>query len=241
MLKITKRTELMFAQAVALAQSGRMKSHIHASGRVLYVANMDNTILLRFTPDMDFPQPISFFANDYESPHIELSPEGMTFITTKNGYTQRKTVGVPKTSFQDVEAIWNKHTPVNTHAMMIRKEISQLLDSDLSHVEFHKDKNTLVLVQKNIYTGARVEVRDTQAANGLISVHSFPQDFKPVGIRTHDLLALFTFVDTLTFHPQEGKDWMFLRDNTGLVSGILSTCLYDELGYFAESSNGEEA
>lgn len=239
MLKITKRTELMFAQAVALAQSGRMKSHIHASGRVLYVANMDNTILLRFTPDMEFTQPISFFANDYESPHMELGPEGVTFITTKHGYTQRKTVGVPKTTFQEVDAIWGKHTNTSVHAITIRKEIGQLLDSELSHVEFHKDKNTLALVQKNIYTGARVEVRDTQSANGFISVHSFPPNFKPVGIRTADLLALFTFVDTITFHPQGGQNWMFLRDNAGLVSGILSTCLYDELGYFAESSTGE--
>lgn len=240
MLKITKRTELMFAQAVALAQSGRMKSHIHASGRVLYVANMDNTILMRFTPDMDFPQPISFFANDYESPHIELSPEGLTFVTSKNGYTQRKTVGAPKTSFQDVEALWGKHVNTSLYSLMIRKEIGQLLDSELSHVEFHKDKNTLALVQKNIYTGARVEVRDAQSANGLISVHKFPPEFKPIGIRTSDLLALFTFVDTLTFHPQDGKNWLFFRDDSGLISGVLSTCLYDELGYFAESSETVE-
>ena len=51
-IQITKRTELMMAQAVALAQNGRMKSHIHGSDSELYVANMDNTIIISFTPDM---------------------------------------------------------------------------------------------------------------------------------------------------------------------------------------------
>ena len=59
-IQITKRTELMMAQAVALAQNGRMKSHIHGSGSELYVANMDNTIIISFTPDMVFPAALDF-------------------------------------------------------------------------------------------------------------------------------------------------------------------------------------
>jgi hypothetical protein len=59
-IQITKRTELMMAQAVALAQNGRMKSHIHGNGAELYVANMDNTIVLSFTPDMYSPPPWTF-------------------------------------------------------------------------------------------------------------------------------------------------------------------------------------
>lgn len=235
-MQITKKTELMFTQAVSLAQSGRLKSHIHGLGNILFIANMDNTILLKMAPDMTFPAPgLSFFANDYESPNVELAGENVVFVTTKSGYVQHKTCGVPKTSFADVQAIWDRHTPVMDHKILVRKEILPLLDSELSHVEFHNDKGTLKMVQKNIYTGGRVEVKDSNGSQGFISIHNFPPSFNPVGIRTVDLTALFQFVDTLAFYPQPSGHWMYFKDTSGVLEGILSTCVYDELGYHTES------
>ena len=59
--------------------------------------------------------------------------------------------------------------------------------------------------------------------------------FDTIGLRTIDFISLFTFSDNIEFFIQPGENWMYFQDSQILFSGILSTCLYDEIGYVAET------
>ena len=71
-MRIESRTEAIFAQAVALAQAGRMKSTIYVGKGAVYILNMDSTILLRIPCPQVFDTPFAFFANDYEGTEAEV-------------------------------------------------------------------------------------------------------------------------------------------------------------------------
>jgi hypothetical protein len=230
-IKITDRTELMFAQAVALAQNGMMKSTIHAKGKDLYILNMDDTILIKFGMSQEFPEAVSFFANDYESPELGIENGQVYFITNSGGSERKKTCPKTKIGFTDVEKIWNRFEPDKKHQLRFNKSILELLDDNLSHVELH-NQNGLKIVQKNIYSGARVEIEDKRGQTGLLD-QKLPA-FEPIGIRTADFKALFQFVEDLTLFLQPEKNWLYFNDPYGVLDGILSSCLYDEIGYVAE-------
>lgn len=236
-INISKRTELMMAQAVALSQNGRMKSHIHARGNDLFIANMDNTIVIHFITDTTFPEALDFFANDYESSNIEVSGGMVNFITTRGGYAQTKTCGIPKTTFEEVKKIWDHYaSPDKSHPLILRKDLSGMLDPELSHVEFHAKNGSMLLVQKNIYTGGRYEVMDAQSSGGLIKINVLPLDFKAMGMRTQDFQALFAFADTLTIYPQVGKNWFGFASDA--MEGVVAACIYDELPYITDTDTG---
>lgn len=238
-IQITKRTELMMAQAVALAQNGRMKSHVHGNGDELYVANMDNTIIISFKPDMVFPAALDFFANDYESPNIEVEGGQVSFITVHGAYKQKKTCGCPKTTFIDVKNIYARFKDFDKSCpIVLNKDLLSLLSDDLSHVEVHSKNGSLMLMQKNIYTGGRIEIISANESKGLIKLNALPADFKPMGLRTMDLQALFSFTNTITLYPQPGKNWMAFQDAEGVMVGVIATCVYDELGYITDAASG---
>lgn len=235
-LQITDRTEMMFSQAVALAQSGKMKSGIHALGKDLYILNMDDTILMHFLMDQKFPGAVSFFANDYESPSVEIDQGAITFITNRSGYEQRKSCQQPKLDFEGVTGIWRRFFPVTTdYPMMISKAAAGLLDDSLSHVEIHGKDNQIKLIQKNIYSGSRVEVFESGASESLLSMHVVPENMQPIGIRTNDFQALFSFAESITFYIQPGHNYVYFKDSANLFEGILATCVYDELGLIAHA------
>lgn len=231
-IKITDRTEIMMAQAVALSQNGMMKSTIHAKGKDLFILNMDDTILIQFQMDQEFPQAISFFANDYESNNLILEDGKLSFMTHSSGYERKKTCPVPKINFNDVLEISNKFAlPDKSIAISFNKDMLPLLNDELSHIEF-SGKNGLKIVQKNIYSGAKIEVEDITAKEGILG-NTIP-DFETIGIRTVDFKALFQLADQLTFYIQKGHNWISFSDSFNLFSGVLSTCIYDEIGYVAE-------
>lgn len=233
-MKIDGLTEAMFAQAVALAQNGKMKSTIHAGGSDIFIANMDQTILLHYKAPQDFDAPFSFFANDYESPRIRIEDGKVVFITNVNGIRRTKVCAPPKGSFEDKAAVWAKHAADRAHSFTVTKDMVGLLDEGLSHIEISKTEDgPLVLLQRDIYSGARIEVEHNKSGS-IIDLSEGGYAFGPLGVRTVDFQALFTFSDSLTFYPQEGKAWMFFEDFQGNFAGVLSTCLYDELGYISK-------
>ena len=239
-IKVTDRTELMFSQAVALAQNGMMKSTIHANGDKLFVLNMDDTILIRFKMNQEFPQAVSFFANDYESPDMILEGDQVAFMTNSEGHSRKKICPKPKIGFEAVAKIWEgfkteEPAEIEPVTVPLTKHILALLDDDLSHVEFHNEGG-LKIIQKNIYSGARVEIENQVAKTGLLG-NDLPA-FEPIGIRTTDLKALFSFVDELTLHIFPGNNWLYFRDGYKILEGILGTCLYDEIGFVAEARHG---
>jgi len=117
----------------------------------------------------------------------------------------------------------------------VSKNVLALLDDELSHVELHNDQGTVRLIQKNIYTGARVEIKEV--SGGLFEIAGDDLEELPLGLRTADFKALFSFVDTITFYLQKGH-WLFFKDHSNTLQGILSTCIYDELSYISKSQEG---
>jgi hypothetical protein len=232
MIKITGQTETMFAQAVALAQSGKMKSTIHAFGNTIYILNMDNSILIRFDSVQKFPEPISFYANDYESSEMGIENGQVFFNLYQGEYARKKYCSKPQENFTNVSTQWDKFSPNKDSAITLTKGIAGLLEDGLSHIEFINGADGIKLLQKNIYDGTRVEISKGDGTRGFI-VENVPVDCLPVGIRTADLKSLFSLVDSLNFYIQK-DNYIYFSDPNNILTGIISTCLYDELGYIAK-------
>lgn len=234
--QIDATTENMFAQAVALAQNGRMKSTVHVGGKMVFIQNMDHTILLRYKSAQVFEEDFSFFANDYESPRIRTEKGQVIFISHDGDLKRTKTCAAPKTAFPEIQELWDKHAPDKTNSFTVTKAAVALLDEGLSHIELSKSaEEDVKLLQRDIYSGARIEVERSMAGGGnLLDDEAQTFSFEPIGIRTVDFQALFTFVDAITFYPQEGKHWMYFEASKSSMAGILGTCLYDELGHLAK-------
>ena len=69
-------------------------------------------------------------------------------------------------------------------------------------------------------------------------------DPAPLGMRTNDFLALFSFADKVTFQfaPQEIGYFLVVSNHSGMM-GIVSGCLYDTIGtlnYIQEENHGRE-
>jgi hypothetical protein len=88
------------------------------------------------------------------------------------------------------------------------------------------------LIQRDIYSGSRVEVAKNNSSD-LFQSEEDSFSFNTIGIRTNDFKALFSFVDDLFWYFQLKKNWVFIEDREGKFQIILSTCLYDEIGYLA--------
>jgi len=231
-LKIESMTEAMFAQAVALAQNGKMKSTIHCGGNEVLIQNMDNTILIRFKSMQVFDTHFSFFANDYESSKIRLDGSQIVFVSHVGSLRRLKVCAAPKSTFDDIKKSWVNHVPDKKHFVIITKNMIDLLDENLSHVEVSKCEGESVnLIQRDIYSGARIEVGKTNTGKSLIDLDDPELHFDPVGIRTVDFQALFSVTESLNLYFQDGKNWLYFEDNSGRMGGIIATCIYDELGY----------
>ena len=168
-MKISNLVEQIFAQAVALEQSGRFRNTIYASKRTIYVMNYDHTVLLRFRlrgTETAFEHPVSFKANDYDSNIFEQVDGKIVFRSEKDGYEKRKICGTTDLSVEKVESLFNEYrsTDVPRQEVQLSKSVLELLDESLSHIEFTGKKGrTLTMIQRNIYSGGIIEIqkRDT--------------------------------------------------------------------------------
>lgn len=224
-------TEGMFAQAVALAQNGRMKSTIHCGGSEIFIMNMDSTLLLRYRSPQEFSEPFSFFANDYESPRIRVEDGKIVFIQNHEGIRRTKVCTAPGLSFVEAKKLWDGFKVTKEFAITLTKELTDFLEDSLSHVELGKaEGDPVLLVQRDIYSGTRIEIQKNKSARSLFELEDIELTFGPLGIRTVDFRALFTFCSSLTFYIQPNTPWIYFEDNLQVMSGILGLCLYDELG-----------
>jgi len=227
---IEGKTELIFAQAVSLSQSGKMKSTIHAGKKSIFIINMDSTILLFFKSHQEFSDPFSFFANDYESNNIIVRDGKIVFITKKGEIRREKVCPAPKEIWEEIRKYWKDHKPEEKIFFKITSDVIPFLDDELSHVEIGKEeKKTIFLVQRDIYSGSKVEISFEKEGFDLEEDVEIPV----FGLRTGDFKTLFNFEPYITFYPQTGKNWIYFCGSTGRFQGIIATCLYDELGYVA--------
>jgi hypothetical protein len=233
--KVTKRHELIFYHAVALQQSGRLRSSIHCRGSKIFILNQDNTVLLRFTlGKKHFQKPFSFNANDYESNQFTVEGEHIIFHIQHGKYQRDKACRVSNINNKDVMLMFKKQTASvkKENAIVLDKDFLKCLDSDLNHLEFKGHKNKLICRQRNLYTGTvvTVTVTDTKKKKGLFTTKPV-QNFPATGIRTADFLSLFSFTDVLTFYFAGDNVFYFENKDTKMpFTGVISRCTYDEIG-----------
>lgn len=246
-MTISGQVEQIFAQAVALDQSGGLRNTIYADKREIYVLNYDHTVLLRFrlrSHESPFNEPISFKANDYDSNEFEEIDGKIVFITEQNGWQRKKSCGRAEYSPDDVKSLF--HTYLSEHSdeaesISLNKSVLSLLDADLSHIEFSAEKGgNLRMIQRNIYSGGIIEVQER--GDGMFRTQ-MSKGFGPVGIKTNDFASLFSFQDTLKFEfpTREREDYIIIRsiqrDKRDMV-GLIACCLYDEIIKIQEVRHG---
>lgn len=236
-MKISGQIEQIFAHAVGLDQSGTLKNSIYVTGKEVYIMNFDHTILLRFrlrSSEIEFAQPLSFKANDYDSNEFMEEGGKIIFMSTNNGYQRKKTCGKAEYEPAQVRELFKTYLShkEGRESIVIDQSVLSLLDDDLSHIEFSGKKGGVMkMIQRNIYSGGIVEV--SEKTDGLFQ-NNLAKDFGPVGVKTNDLKALFAFQDQLKLEfPDTAKeDYIMVKsiDKTKRdMTGIIACCLYDEL------------
>lgn len=233
-MKISSYIEAVFSIALALYQSGRLRSTIHCGKNYIYILNMDNTVLIRYELKEKFPYIFSFFANDYESNKLRVMEDGserVIFLTKSAGYKRKKVCPAPKNLFDDVEKIWkNLKSERSKDSLVIdfNREIVDLLDMNLSHLEFSKRKDSeLKMKQRDIYSGSIITITEDKKDDLLFE--KVRGELEAKGLRTSDFVGIFTLEKTLKFHFDNKKDFLYVEGRHGKMKGFLSLCKYDEL------------
>lgn len=232
---MSKELERVFSHAVALDQSGRMRNTIHCKDRTVFILNYDRTVLLKFTLDATtkpFQSPIEFAANDYDSPSFREENGKIVFLQSAGGFERKKSCGRPAPT--PVERIWDTMCPKGPYHAQFRlqREFLDLLNEDLSHVEFSTEEGKLLIVQRDIFSGTVISLK-RQAATGLkltAKTDTFNHPLDPIGMRTNDLMALFTFTPALLFSIGDTPGLCMVETEGGAMKGLISWCVYDELG-----------
>jgi len=232
--KINQRVENIFAHAAGLHQSGRLKSTIYCIEDRVYVLNQDLTVLLKFglrRSDVMFKSPISFNANDYESNHFREREGKIEFITESENYRRVKSCKTPGRTPADVEKLFRSYyrNVKRDNKITITDEIISLLAPELSHIEFSAESGKLKIIQRNIYTGSVITITEKER-KGLLASDTKLKDFEPIGIRTPDFLSLYAFITRLDWYFGDGIAMVENRDPKMPMIGIISQCVYDELG-----------
>jgi len=242
MSKIDDRIETIFSHAAALQQSGRLRNTIYCRGSFVYIFNQDHTVLIRFripATAIKFERPISFFANDYDSRHFTEKNGCICFIQTSSDntdeYVREKSCRVPDFKTVDIRNLFRKYESKFKTSKDADVQISEtfrdFLDENLSHIEFSGKDGKLAGVQRNIYTGAVTKIIQNKKQQSLLASESPLQNFKPIGVRTNDFIALFAFARSVRFwFGRKGTVRFCSKDPRMPFVGFLSKCMYDELG-----------
>lgn len=258
-VSVNKRIEGIFAQAVAMDNRG-IKNMIHCIGDNIYVVNFDYSMILRFSlrqSEARFEVPISFNANEYDSPQftLEITPDGskIVFRTVEKEFTRRKicyTITRRKICYtksvspnaEDIDKLYQelkKKAEQSQYLFYLSADCVPLLEEDLSHVEISVENSSLILCQRNIYTGTIVEVESNE--KGFFSVNKLPKEMSPIALKTKDFTSLFNIQKSLAFVPTE--DFLFVKDpQKDDFDGVLALCKYDMIIdlYNKDEKGGDE-
>jgi hypothetical protein len=234
MNKVNLRVEKIFAHAAALQQNGRLRNTIYGINRQVYIMNQDHTVLIRFplrSSEPPFSSPISFSANDYDSETFAVKKDKICFIQKQGDFIREKSCKTPQYTPSKIQSIYKSifQKIKKRNAITLNQDFVNCLDDSLSHVEFSSKQGKLTAIQRNIYTGSVISISKNTNKKALIQ-NAPLRPFKPLGIRTNDLLALFTFVDTVTFYFIKNMVAFESGDKSMPFVGVLSQCIYDELG-----------
>lgn len=236
-MKINKRVESILSHAVALNQSGRLRNTVYCVGKRVYVINQDHTILMRFglrESEVCFVNPASFDASDYDSQELRERDGRIEFVQREGKYVRTKSCKTPRYAPEDVEQLFRSFGKPKGRKTSLSSDILRLLDEGLSHVEFSA-KGRLKIIQRNIYTGAIIEVK--REDSGLFAEEGL--DFGPIGMRTNDFMSLYSFVGVVSFWFEQEDVVHFASSDPKMdMRGVIGQCIYDELG--GELSDGRK-
>jgi hypothetical protein len=228
--KVTQRIEDIFAHAAALDQSGRLRNTIYCMSRRVYILNQDFTVLLRFVlrPEEAFAAPCSFRANDYDSREFRERDGKIEFVRRDEKWTATKSCSTPERTPEQVGEIYQGFDRPEVNSVVIGKDLIPMLNEDLSHVEISGVGGKLQIVQRNIYDGTVLTITPREA-KGLLATEKLGT-FGPLGIRTPDLIALYSFAEHLRWRFAPDVAWFESTDPKLQMTGLISQCIYDELG-----------
>jgi hypothetical protein len=138
-MKVNNLVEELFAQAVALDQSGGLRNTVYAIGTEIFILNYDHTVLIRFKlrkSEGVFENPISFKANDYDSNVFEQQGNKIIFFAEKGEYQRKKVCGTTDLTPQEVKELYAKYMDdlEERTTVILSKDVIELLDTDLSHI-----------------------------------------------------------------------------------------------------------
>lgn len=230
--KATAAVEDIFAHAVALTQANRLKNTVYCKDNWVFILNYDNTILLRFElPEWNSPfkNPVSFNANDYDSNTFYEEDGKIIFVSEVGGVERKKTISVPGASPDEIEQMFFSYASLETCSVNFHRKMLEALDEKLSHIELSVRDGTWKLIQRDIYSGSVIEL--TELKKGLKRGKSIDHDVGPIGIRTNDFIALFSFSDRVTFYlDPEHREYATVTGNKYGMTGTIAFCVYDEVG-----------
>jgi len=223
---------MIFSHAVALQQDGRFRNTIHCSGKMIYIVNQDMTAILRFPIreyETEFSQPVSFFANDYDSKNFDEVDGKICFIQENDDYKRAKSCKVPTDNKLNPREIFKSIPIKKENCVQIKSSILNLLEDDLSHIEFSCTDGKLKVVQRNIFSGALIEITKKQS-KGLLKEKDSTGDFPVLALRTNDFSALFSFVPSINFYFAN-NGYVYLKSISKKIKldGIISQCIYKEM------------
>lgn len=248
-MKAHSRVERIFAHAFALQQNARCRNTIYCVDDKVYILNSDDTLLLRFRlrgEERPFEDSLAFEAADYESAEFREVDGKIQFIQKNgsDGFTRKKSCRTPRNSPEQVHLIYRSFGKPGDSWASLPAGVCSMLDERLSHLEVKSVDGVLSLTQRNIYSGVVIEAFNEFKQGKTLGVHrnKSTKDFGPVGIRTNDFLALYEFTKKPISFCFDNEKVAFLRsddDRLGMT-GIISRCLYDELGgeLMEEDSHG---
>ena len=247
-VSVNKRIEGIFAQAVAMDNRG-IKNMIYCIGDNIYVVNFDYSMMLRFSlrqSEARFEVPISFNANEYDSPQFtfEITPDGskIVFHTVEKEFTRRKICYTKSVSpnAEDIDQLYQelkKKAEKSQYLFYLSADCVPLLEEDLSHVEISVENSSLILRQRNIYTGTIVEVESNE--KGFFTVNRLPKEMPPIALKTKDFTSLFNIQKSIAFIPTE--DFLLVKDpQKDDFDGVLALCKYDMIIDLYNKKGGEE-
>ena len=139
--------------------------------------------------------------------------------------------------FNSIKAIFDGMELKIVNKVIINKSILPLLDENLSHIEISSVDKVLKITQRNIYDGTVIDITKERAKGfGFVNKDVIKKDIKPIGMRTNDFIALFSFNNEIEFQLSNKKGFCFFKGRNFNMKGILALCLYDELGIIENNS-----
>jgi hypothetical protein len=231
-VKAGNRVEGIFAQAVAMDNRG-LKNTIHCIGSNIYIVNFDFSMILRFSlrkNEVSFATPVSFNANEYDSPDFSFNEDGKIVFYTGNKEYNRKKICRTGATGPDAKAIakayhyLKKTADENEHVFYLSDSCVNLLEEGLSHTEISVEGFKLKIRQRNVYSGTIIEI--TSGSPGFVTVDKLPEELSPMAMKTKDFMSLFSISKSLAFVPCE--DFMLVKEpKKGDFDGVLALCRYD--------------